>query len=166
MIKASQISHDKWPTIYQFPILSKTDAVMNHSGAKVELLWLDLMNRCYIFSDAQYSNNRHTVEMCHSQWLTMSSDKEYIISASTTTLCNDYVVTKAQCCHYMAALCHHLSSNVRIIYIVTCTTAGKRDLVHSVSGIERHCSSSSSNIWEKTTASMSVNFTVPDRWDQ
>lgn len=27
VIKVSQISHEKWPTIYQFPILTKNDTV-------------------------------------------------------------------------------------------------------------------------------------------
>lgn len=108
-----------------------------------DIVITDIQLKCVSVGDFKSSHKECIICVsCNSpQWLIMLSQRPSVV---TTWLHS--VITWAQIYALLA------------IYTLTSNPTGKRVLLHSVSGIERRCSTSSSNVWEKTTASMSRRF--------
>lgn len=164
-MEVSQITHDKMSTIYQFPILTKIDAVWKQYDAKIGLVCHNVMNRFYIFLRWRMTE----IQLNVSQWVISK-----VPTKNASSLCQlqlsamiDYVVTTSQCCHNVAPLRYHLSSNV---YVAICT------LMSNPTGKK---GSATFGHWHRDTAAPAaltserkqqqvwdVNFAVSDRWDR
>lgn len=111
---------------------------------------------------------------CYSFWMTdvsvgdfKSSNTECIISVSAATLLQ-WLIMLSQRPNVVTMWLHSVITWAQIyvllaIYTLASNPTGSRVLLHSVIGIVKHCRTStsrkcSSNIWEKTTASMSHKF--------